>query len=592
MHRRIWFLAAAAVGVLALAGSATAMRSAAGPASAHVLPSFASAYANVPRTPAARAAKKTLVFGLEQAVTGFNIGEADENAYYAAIVAATPIIRGNYLIDQDGNYHLDMASKVVASKKYLRIYIKPKANWYWVGHKKLIPVTANDYVYTWKQIMDPTSNVASNTGYANISRYKVNNKKEVTFYWKKGQAFADYRDLFGYIYPGFALHGDPTNGCGGGCSFNNFWHTGVVGSDNKPISDGPFYMSAYTAGQGMTLKQNPSWYGAKSHLTSVFFKIITDTNSEIEAMKGGEVDAINPSPESALSTLVHQKNLTYSAVPSFTQEHMDIEVGPQGAALLKNQWMREAIAEGLNRQGVINTLYGSIAPGLKPLNNTFYEIGTNANGANAYFNQYNFNPKLAIKTLKAHGCTGGPSKADKNNSKVWSCGGKPAEFRFGTTTRASRVQSAAIWQQNLMSIGIKIDPKIEQAADFFGTTLPSANFDLGEYAWTGGPDPSGFDSIYQCYNASKNLGGSNYKRYCNSKVNKLIAQGDVNFNPTTRTAQYEAAAKITSDQISVIPLYASPSIFVYKKAIHGMGNSNNATSEGPTWNIQQWSWGS
>jgi len=547
--------------------------------------------ASVPRTPSARAAKKTLIFGLEQAVTGFNLGDADENAYYAAIVAGTPIIRGNYIIDQNGNYHLDMASKVQANKKYLKIWIKKSANWYWVGHKKLIPVTANDYVYTFKQIMNGANNVASNTGYANIKKFKINSKKVVTFYWKKGQAFADYRDLFGYIYPGFALHGSSTSGCGGGCSFNNFWHTCVCGSDGKPISDGPFYMSAYTPGAGMTLTNNSHWYGAKAKLTKVVFRIITDTNSEIQAMKGGEVDAINPSPESALSQLVGQSNLKYSAVPGFTQEHWDIEVGPQGNPLLKKLWIRQAIAESMNRPSLIQALYGSIAPGLKPLNNTFYEIGTLANGKYAYFSKYNYNPKNAIKIMKSHGCTGGPSSPNKNNSKVWTCGGQKVEFRFGTTTRASRVTSSQIFQQQLLATGIKIDPNIQQASDFFGTTLPSANFDLGEYAWIGGPDPSGFDAIYQCYNAAKNLGGSNYKRYCNKTVDGLIKKGDVNFNPTTRTAQYEQAAQITSDQIAVIPLYASPSIFVYKKAIHGMGNSNNATSEGPTWNIQQWSWG-
>ena len=119
----------------------------------------------------------------------------------------------------------------------------------------------------------------------------------MTFYWKPGQAFADYRDLFGYIFPGFALKGQ---------NFNDYWHNCVCGNDGHPISNGPFYMSNYTQGQGMTLKKNPHWYGKKAGLNSIFFKIITDTNSEIQAMKGGEVDAIAPSPESALSTLVHQ----------------------------------------------------------------------------------------------------------------------------------------------------------------------------------------------------------------------------------------------------------------------------------------------
>ena len=583
MHRRVWFLAAAVVAVLGLAGSAaavTAGKSANSASSLHAAP-FAKAFANVPRTPAARAAKKTMVFGLEQTVTGFNLGNADQNAFYAAIVAGTPVIRGIYIIDNKGQYHLDMASKVTATKKFLRIKIKKNANWNWLGHKPK-PVTAADFIYTWKIITDPTSNVASAVGYSNIARAKGHGKT-VTFYWKKGQAFADYRDLFGYVYPGFALKGQ---------KFNDYWHNCVCGNDGHPISNGPFYMSSYTQGQGMVLKKNPKWYGKKAGLNSIAFKIITDTNSEIQAMRGGEVDAITPSPESALSTLVHQKNLVYSAVPSFTQEHWDIEVGPGGAPLLKKLYMRQAIAMGMNRPSLIKALYGGIAPGLKPLNNTFYEFGSPANGKFAYFKKYNFNPKKAIATLKSHGCTGGPSAPSSGNSKVWTCGGQKTEFHFDTTSRASRVQSSQIFKQQLMAVGIKIDVGIHDPADFFGTILPNANFDLGEYAWIGGPDPSGFDAIYQCYDAQKNLGGSNYKRYCSKKVDSLIKKGETNFNPTKRTAQYQQAAKITSNEISVIPLYAPPQIFVYKKALQGASKSNNPTLEGPTWNLQSWHWGS
>jgi peptide/nickel transport system substrate-binding protein len=581
MHRRVWFLVAAVVAVLGLAGSAaavTAGKSSNSASSLHAAP-FAKGMASIPRTPAARAAKKTMVFGLEQTVTGFNLGNADQNAFYAAIVAGTPVIRGAYIIDNKGQYHLDMVSKVTATKKLLRFKIRKDANWNWLGHK-LKPVTAADFIYTWKIITDPTSNVASAVGYSNIARAKGHGKT-VTFYWKKGQAFADYRDLFSYIYPGFALKGQ---------KFNDYWHNCVCGNDGHPISNGPFYMSSYTQGQGMVLKKNPKWYGKKAGLNSIAFKIITDTNSEIQAMRGGEVDAITPSPESALSTLVHQKNLVYSAVPSFTQEHWDIEVGPGGAPLLKKQYVRAAIAMGMNRPSLIKALYGGIAPGLKPLNNTFYEFGSPANGKFAYFKKYNFNPKAAIATLKKHGCTGGPSSPSSSNNKVWTCGGQKTEFHFDTTSRASRVQSSQIFKQQLLAIGIKIDVGIHDPSDFFGTILPNAHFDLGEYAWIGGPDPSGFDAIYQCYDAQKNLGGSNYKRYCNKKVDRLIKKGETNFNPTKRTAQYQQAAKITSNQIAVIPLYAPPQIFVYKRALHGASKSNNPTLEGPTWNLEQWHW--
>jgi peptide/nickel transport system substrate-binding protein len=598
MHRRVWFLAAAAAGVLALAGSAAAMTTGASSSSHARVSAFAKAYASIPRTPAAREAKKTMVFGLEQTVTGFNLNDFNENAFYAAIVAGTPIIRGNYVIDQKGrepsSYHLDMASKVVANKKFLKIWIRKDANWNWIGHKSH-PVTAADYIYTWHQIMDPTNEVASNTGYANIARAKVSGHgKVVTFFWKKGQPFADWRDLFGYVYPGYALKGG-ASGCGGGCTFNNFWHNCVCGSDNKPISNGPFYMSSYTPGQGMVLLKNKKWYGKKAGLNKIAFRMITNTDSEIQAMKGGEVDAIAPSPESSLSTLVHQKNLVYSAIPSFGQEHWDIEVNPAANVrahwnpLLAKQYIRAAISEGMNRQSLINALYGTISHGLKPLDNLDYEIGPLAT-KHAYFHKYNFNPKGAIKLLKAHGCTGGPAAPSNSNNAVWTCGGQKTEFRFDTTTRASRQQSGAIFQQQLMAVGIKIDPTYHAAADFFGTILPNTDFDLGEYAWTGGPDPSGFDAIYQCYNAQLNLGGSNYKRYCNHKVDKLIRKADVNFNTAQRTAQYEEASKIEANQLAVIPLYQSPQIFVYKKALKGASKSNNPTSEGPTWNLEQWHW--
>ena len=58
--------------------------------------------------------------------------------------------------------------------------------------------------------------------------------------------------------------------------------------------------------------------GAKPGLKELDFKVITDTNSEIQAMRGGEVDAIYPSPQTALSQLKGQAGLTYSSIPGFT----------------------------------------------------------------------------------------------------------------------------------------------------------------------------------------------------------------------------------------------------------------------------------
>ena len=119
--------------------------------------------------------------------------------------------------------------------------------------------------------------------------------------------------------------------------------------------------------------------------------------------------------------------------------------------------------------------------------------------------------------------------------------------------------SAAIFAQELQAVGIKLDPVfLPSNPNFFGQALPTHDFDLAEFAWLGSPDPSGFDAIYQCQNNAQNLGGSNYKLYCNKTVDALIKKGESDLNPKTRTATYEKAAKIVAHEIAVVPLYAPP----------------------------------
>src|SRR5438128_36948 len=117
MHRRFWLLAgvgAAALAVVAAAG-ATAI------GSAGVAPSAT----------AAHKAKSIMVLAMEQdATTGFNANEADFASAWAVETGVEPSNRGIYIIDNKGDYHLDLASSVKATKKTLTITIRPDAFWY------------------------------------------------------------------------------------------------------------------------------------------------------------------------------------------------------------------------------------------------------------------------------------------------------------------------------------------------------------------------------------------------------------------------------------------------------------------------------
>jgi peptide/nickel transport system substrate-binding protein len=503
MHRKVWFLVAAAVAVFALTGTAAAMGST-GPKVVQAAPFHWQV-----TTPKQRAVSHTLNFGMEQDVSGFDSLNANQDQYWAVVTGETPVIRGDYIVDNKGNYHLDLASSVKATKTALTITIRNNAYWYWQGHAKS-HVTADDYIYTWQQIMDKNNDVASTTGYDQITSATKVSSTKVIFHWKT--PFADYQDLFGFILPKAAFSTWGSN------AFNTAWTNCVCDNKGNPVSDGPYYLQAYTVGAGVTLKPTPAgyWYGKTPQLTTVNFKLITDNNAEYQAYNGGEIDAMAPAPNPSLHQYEHKAGTVYSVLPSFTQEHLDFNLkgdsdhsSPSGTALLSQVWMRQAIMEGIDRQGIINAVFTGIASGLKPLNNPVWNLGSNANGPNAWMKVYNYNPGKAIALLKQHGCKGGPTKASKTNTKLWTCKGHLASFNFKTTTRATRTTSSAIIKADLQAIGIKITVSQIPSGTFFGTVTPSKDFDIAEYAWVGGVDPSGFDAIYQCQNNAKNLGGQN-----------------------------------------------------------------------------------
>ena len=584
MRRRIWLLAGAAAAVLVVAGSATATSKTASAPAPDVTPAaapFAQAWAHVPKTTAARKAKSVVVVAQEQDLSGtWNTNEASSNLAWAVWAGINPTMRAPYVIDAGLNYSYDLVSNVTVSKKSISYTIRPDAYWNYGGKK--LPVTYKDFVYTWQQINNPKNNVASRQGLNQIDKYTHKGDKQVTFYWKTTKCtsdapcgpFADYRDLFGFIYPSQALKG---------LSFNTMWAKCICGANGKPVSDGPFMMTNYTKGQGTTLKVNPFWYGAKPGMKEIDFKIITDTNSEIQAIRGGEVDAAAPQPQTSLTTLQGVKGLTYKVGAGLYLEHIDLQFGPkQSNALMRSPWMRQALMMGMDRQGLVNALYKQIAPGLTPLNSLVY-FQSSKDDYKAFFKKWDYNPTKAIALLKAHGCTGGPSTPTDGNTSYFTCAGLPAKFAYTTASDNSRrVTRETIFKANLAAIGIQIVDNLIPASVMFGdTVLTAGNYDMMEFAWGGSVDPGGFGPIWGCG------GDQNFLGYCNRKATNYFDDAKTQLDATKRTNDFIQADKLMSNDVPSIPLYALPDVVTYKSGLKNIGNN---PASGFTWNIEAWKW--
>jgi len=583
MHRKLWLLAGAAVTVLLVAASATAttkVASSAKGAESAAAP-FSQAWAQVPQTTAGRKAKSILVFGIEQDINGFNTNLSCCNQLVGGFLGNLEAIHGAFNQDNKGLWFKDLVSSASATKTSLSYTIKPNANWYWGGKK--LPVTYKDFVYTLQQIDNPANDLAGRNGYANIDTKNWTHKglKQITFHWKTTSCtsdypcgpFANWQSLFSGVYPSAALVGQ---------DFNKIWTNCICGSDGQPVSNGPFYLSNYTKGQGSTLKANPFWAGKKPGLAEVDFKIITDTNTEVQAMRGGEVDAITPTFGSNLAPLKGQAGLVYNQIPGYYLEHLEFREGKGSSnPLLRAPWMRQAISMGIDRQGIINTVYGPLAGNSKPLNSLMY-YSTEA-AYKPVFQRWNYNPKAALALLKKH-CTGGPSSVGAGGT--WTCSGYPATFRWSWTSgNAVRQNTEAIVKSEMKDIGISLTEYPRAANVIFGPTgIPGGDFDIAEFAEITTGDPSDWYDLWRCG------GAANYTGYCSVKASKLMQEGNSELDPAQRVKDYQAADALMAAAVPNFPFYQRPVPLIYKSGITGM--KNNPGTGGPFWNIEDWKWSS
>jgi len=117
---------------------------------------------------------------------------------------------------------------------------------------------------------------------------------------------------------------------------------------------------------------------------------------------------------------------------------------------------------------------------------------------------------------------------------------------------------------------------------FAPSGIPSANYDLANFAWVTSPDPGSFTPIWGCN------GESNFLRYCNESATKLLEAADAELDPRKRIADFQRADALFAKDVPSIPLYSRPDPLVWRSKLVGL--RNNPSPSGFAWNIERWFW--
>lgn len=396
------------------------------------------------------------------------------------------------------------------------------------------PFTADDVIYTYEKIQDPTVDAAPLRNYF----------KDVL----KGEKIDDHTVRFTYRQPYFgALYNIglmmiiPKHIFDDGHDFN------AHPANRRPLGTGPFEFVEWKTGQRVILKKCGKYWGEPYHIQKMVFKMIPDQNVTFQLLKKGEVDLIDLNPLQWA-----RQTTTEKFQERFVKHNL---LTPYGAYSyigwnLKRPWfqdsrVRQALAHMVDRDEVNQKLLFGLQV---PVTGPYYPFGKNYNHR---VEPIRYDLEAAKKLLDEAGW--------KVNAKTGIRQKNGVPFRFVllfSTGVQYYEQLTPILRQNYLQAGIDVELRRLEGVTLF-KLLQDHDFDAYMAAWGRGAND---EDLYQIWHSSQVQGGSNYVLYSNPQVDRLLEAGRREFDPDTRAKIYQEIHQILYEDQPYLFMFARPDL--------------------------------
>ncbi len=350
------------------------------------------------------------------------------------------------------------------------------------------PVTANDSVYSFNVLSDPDT-PASKFTVERTASYEATG--DLTTRWTGVPGFKDSTFFLNFWQP-FPEH------VWGGLSAAEMLE--AEATSRLPVGDGPFAIQEWIAGDSIRMVPNEFYYVEdQPYLNSITYKFIPDTNQLIAQLLSGACDIGTQDGMDAGQApfLIEAENnglLTPYFQTGTVYEHIDFGInsyGDYGDGVGRPDWfedvrVRQAMTMCTDRQSMVdNILFGrsevihTYIPSVHPL----YPAGE--------LTEWPFDVEAANALLDEAGYVDGDGDGIREDAAT----GAPFAVTLGTTTgNEMRQQLTQIFKENMLACGINVElyylPASEWFADGPDGPLFGRRFDLGEFAWLTGVEPS------------------------------------------------------------------------------------------------------
>jgi oligopeptide transport system substrate-binding protein len=413
------------------------------------------------------------------------------------------------------------------------------------------PLTAEDFVYGIRRVLDPASQSASAFLTFPIKNAEAIAEGKITDTSQLGVEAVDATTLR------FTLV-RPTPYWVAAMSHPKFLPVkrGIVekygasfSQPGKLVSNGPFVLQDWTPQSRMVLVRNPKFHdAAQVHLDKVIFYPIESEAEEFSRYRGGELDATYFMPSQQADLIRQNMAAELRSEPSLTMDYLAFNM--RNPLFGKNPLLRQALSMVIDRQALVDKTVKTGAP-------IEYSVVPSV-GLPGYIDQsadWAWLP-MTDKIATARDLFRQAGYSQDKPLQI--------ELRILASDNTRKIANAvsAMWQS---ALGVKT----AIVAEDFNTLLehrrkPGSDIQVIWYAWAADyPDPTTFLDLFTSESPENSTG------YANPAYDKLIAEAERTADDYRRAGLLQDAEELLVHDNPVIPLYARAQPYLVKPWVRG-----------------------
>ncbi|WP_459503350.1 peptide ABC transporter substrate-binding protein [Bacillus sp. C1] len=449
-----------------------------------------------------------------------------------------------YKKNSDGKIENELAEKeeVTADGTEYTIHLKKNMKW-----SDGSPVTANDFEFAWKRLLNPKTGAMNATEMYFIKGAEAYN----TGKGEEGQVGIQAVDAqtlkVALEHPVASIKQKLASSLFIPLSKKSIDDKNKLKTDPKElITNGPFTLKEWKHNQAIILQKNKEFHDKKVTLKELEFRIIPDTKTAYQLYKSKELDLLIGLPQEMIEK--EKGNKEYKRIADFSSYIYSFNVEKEP---FNNVKIRKAFALALDRKFIVEKLYKNNAQEAY----AFVPEGAKTQGGRDFRKEkgdyLKFDVAEAKKLLEEGMKEQGWSKLPQ------------VTLKYTTDTQHKKVAEA---MQEMFKKNLGVDVSLENKEwKSYIDTYKQSDFQLAYMGWGGSVlDPITKLELYA------GDGPNNYAKWHNKEFDALVKQANVEQDEGKRFDLLHQAEDIMFAETPLIPIIFPSDSYLQKKSVSGI----------------------